>query len=106
MYYSILIISHFTGFWKQNCVKCPKTGVKNKKSGSGTGKGTLSLFVVLGQRLCYTDIAALLRSPCRGKEVESQMDNLIAFFQTVVAEVVAYYLCKWLDSLMCKGSKH
>ena len=34
------------------------------------------------------------------------MDNLIAFFQTVVAEVVAYYLCKWLDSLMCKGSKH
>ena len=33
------------------------------------------------------------------------MDNLIAFFQTVAAEVVAYYLCKWLDSLMCKGSK-
>ena len=23
-----------------------------------------------------------------------------------IAQVVAYYLCKWLDSLMCKGSKH
>jgi len=34
------------------------------------------------------------------------MENLITFFQTVAAEVVAYYLCKWLDSLMCKGSKH
>ena len=86
-------------------MKCPKTGVKNKKSGSGTGKGTLSLFAVLGQGLCYTGIAALLRSPCRGKEV-NPMENLITFFQTVVAEVAAYYLCKWLDSLMCKGSKH
>ena len=80
-------------------------GAKNKKSGSGTGKGTLSLFVVLGQGLCYTGIAALLRSPCRGKEV-NPMENLVTFFQTVAAEVVAYYLCKWLDSLMCKGSKH
>ena len=34
------------------------------------------------------------------------MENLVTFFQTVAAEVVAYYLCKWLDSLMCKGSKH
>jgi len=34
------------------------------------------------------------------------MDSLIAFFQTVAAQVVAYYLCKWLDSLINKGSKH
>ena len=34
------------------------------------------------------------------------MNNLIAFFQTVGAQVVAYYLCKWLDSLISKGSKH
>ncbi len=34
------------------------------------------------------------------------MNNLIAFFQTVGAQVVAYYLCKWLDSLFFKGSKH
>ena len=27
------------------------------------------------------------------------MPSFIAFFQTVAAEVVAYYLCKWLDSL-------
>ena len=57
------------------------------------------------QSLCYTGTAALLQSPSRGKEV-NPMENLITFFQTVAAEVVAYYLCKWLDSLMCKGSKH
>ena len=34
------------------------------------------------------------------------MNNLIAFFQTVGAQVVAYYLCKWPDSLFFKGSKH
>ena len=141
MHYNALIISHFTGFWKQNCVKCPKTGVKNKKSSSGTGKGTLSLFVVLGQGLCYTGIVALLASctgcgslhllralggtrilqaaaptapPCippfvtcgdifprRGGSLCS-----LAAVVAVAAEVAAYYLCKWLDSLMCKGSKH
>ena len=77
----------------------------NKAKPPGS-RNTGGLFVVLGQSLCYTGTAALLRSPSRGKEVESHMDNLIAFFQTVAAEVVAYYLCKWLDSLMCKGSKH
>ena len=44
------------------------------KSGSGTAKGTLSLFVVSGQGLCYTGIAALLRSPSRGKEVVTNGD--------------------------------
>ena len=34
------------------------------------------------------------------------MEVLISFMQTVVAEIVAYYLCKWLDSLFFKGSKH
>ena len=34
------------------------------------------------------------------------MPSFIAFFQTVAAEVEAYYLCKWLDSLFFKGSKH
>lgn len=34
------------------------------------------------------------------------MDALITFIQTVAAQVVAYYLCKWLDSLFFKGSKH
>ena len=34
------------------------------------------------------------------------MNTIITFFRSVGAEVVAYYLCKWLDSLMCKGSKH
>ena len=34
------------------------------------------------------------------------MDGFIAFLQSVAAEVVAYYLCKWLDRLIGKGSKH
>lgn len=34
------------------------------------------------------------------------MNTIITFFQSVGAQVVAYYLCKWLDILMCKGSKH
>ena len=32
------------------------------------------------------------------------MEAFISFIQTVGAEVVAYYLCKWLDSLFFKGS--
>ena len=34
------------------------------------------------------------------------MNTIITFFQSVGAQVVAYYLCKWLDSLLGKGSKH
>ncbi|EFQ05813.1 hypothetical protein HMPREF9436_02695, partial [Faecalibacterium cf. prausnitzii KLE1255] len=29
MYYSTLIIPHFTGFWKQTCVNRPKSSVKS-----------------------------------------------------------------------------
>ena len=97
MHYNALIISHFTGFWKQNCVKCPKTGVKNKKSGSGTAKGTLSLFVVLGQRLCYTGGAALLHSGNREEVSHTMIQVLIDFIVAVAAQVTAYYLCKWLN---------
>ena len=34
------------------------------------------------------------------------MSSFSAFIQSVGAQVVAYYLCKWLDSLSSKGSKH
>ena len=34
------------------------------------------------------------------------MEVFVSFIQTIGAEVVAYYLCKWLDSLFFKGSKH
>ena len=34
------------------------------------------------------------------------LETLSTFIQTVAAQVVAYYLCKWLDSLFFKGSKH
>ena len=34
------------------------------------------------------------------------MDAIITFLQSVGAQVVAYFLCKWLNSLFSKGSKH
>ena len=34
------------------------------------------------------------------------MEVFVSFIQTVGAEVVADYLCKWLDSLFFKGIKH
>ena len=50
-------------------------------------------------------LCALLRSPSRGKEVSS-LHTLISFIQTVAAQVVAYYLCSWIDGKIGKGSKH
>ncbi len=32
-----------------------------------------------------------------GKEVNSEVEYLIAFIISVGASVVAYYICKWLD---------
>ena len=34
------------------------------------------------------------------------MEELTTFLQTVGAQVVAYYLCKWLDRLLGMDSKH
>ncbi len=34
------------------------------------------------------------------------MNGFVTFIQTVGAQVLAYYLCKWRDSLIGKGSKH
>ena len=34
------------------------------------------------------------------------MEAFISFIQSVGAQVVAYFLCKWLSSLNFKGSKH
>ena len=34
------------------------------------------------------------------------MEALVSFIQSVGAQVVAYFLCKWLNSLFFKGSKH
>ena len=55
--------------------------------------------------LCYTVPAALLHSPNRGKEV-NPLETLSTFIQTVAAQVVAYYLCTWIDGKIGKGSKH
>lgn len=47
--------------------------------------------------LCYTGIAALTYSGNR--EGVSVMSSLICnFLVTVGANVVSYYICKWLDS--------
>ena len=46
--------------------------------------------------LCYTIIAALTYSGNR--EGVCKMDSLFnSFLVTVVANVVSYYICKWLD---------
>ena len=34
------------------------------------------------------------------------VETFIAFIQSVGAQVVAYFLCKWLNGLFSKGSKH
>ena len=47
--------------------------------------------------LCYTGIAALTYSGNR--EGVCKMDSLFnSFLVTVGANVVSYYICKWLDS--------
>ena len=47
--------------------------------------------------LCYTGIAALTYSGNR--EGVCKMDSLFnSFLVTVAANVVSYYICKWLDS--------
>ena len=47
-------------------------------------------------RICYTKDAALLHSGNR-REVYF-VDSIVSFFVSVVAGIVTYYICKWLDS--------
>ena len=74
MYYSTLIIPHFTAFWKQTCVNRPKSSVKSMIcAGSvadtrpaGTAKPPAGLRLP-GALLCYERSIFLLC--CAGKEV-------------------------------------
>lgn len=46
----------------------------------------------------YCIIMVLLIAPfLNGKEVKSEMELITAFLISVVASVVSYYICKWLD---------
>lgn len=47
--------------------------------------------------LCYTYLAALLYSGNR-EEVSNMSSLFNSFLVTVGANVVSYYICKWLDS--------
>lgn len=47
--------------------------------------------------LCYTYLAALLYSGNR-EEVNAMNSLISSFLVTVGANVVSYYICKWLDS--------
>ena len=60
------------------------------------------------QSLCYTGTAALLASctGCGSLHLLRALGGTRILQAAAPTEVVAYYLCKWLDSLMCKGSKH
>ena len=57
-------------------------------------------------RACVILVALPFSDPPVAERRWKSMNTIITFFQSVGAQVVAYYLCKWLDSLMCKGSKH
>ena len=94
MHYNALIISHFTGFWKQNCVKCPKTDVKNKKSGSGTA----CRFLLCWGKGCVILALRPFSHSGNRREVDTMDTILINFIVAVAAQVAATYLCKWLDS--------
>ena len=47
--------------------------------------------------LCYTGITALLQTGIR-EEVSAMSSLICNFLVTVGANVVSYYICKWLDS--------
>ena len=55
-------------------------------------------------RIKFCDILDALPffHPCSGREVE-RMQYLIDFFIAVGAQVVGYFLCKWLDHDNSKG---
>ena len=36
----------------------------------------------------------------RGKGVLHMHNNIIQFFMAVMASVVSYYICKWLDAII------
>ena len=42
-------------------------------------------------------IIKLLPSPIKVQKGGANMENLASFMLSVVASVVAYYICRWLD---------
>ena len=68
-------------------------GKQREKSGSGTVSGTLSLFVELCGKVCYTGGAALLHSGNRREVSHRMIQVLIDFIVAVAAQITACYLC-------------
>ena len=87
---------------------CPKYTIRRPAAGANlrespgkqrekSGSGTLSLFVELCGKVCYTGGAALLHSGNRREVSHRMIQVLIDFIVAVAAQVTAYYLCKWLN---------
>lgn len=47
------------------------------------------------ERLWYNDVVALL-IPGNGKEVHT-LETMLSLACSIAANVIAYYICKWLD---------
>ena len=97
MHYNALIISHFTGFWKQNCAKCPKIGAKNKKTAVVRPRVRCRFLLCRGKG-CVILVALPFSHSGNRREVDTMDTILINFIVAVAAQVAATYLCKWLDS--------
>ena len=50
---------------------------------------------ILSKRF-FSDILTLLLTPSQGKEV-SCVETVMAFLMSIVADVLSYFICKWLD---------
>ena len=44
----------------------------------------------------FSDILTLLLTPSQWKEV-SCVETVMAFLMSIVADVLSYFICKWLD---------
>ena len=87
---------------------CPKYTIRRPAAGANlrespgkqrekSGSGTLSLFVELCGKVCYTGGAALLHSGNR-REVSLMVQIVTDIIVAVAAQVIADRLCKWLDN--------
>lgn len=50
---------------------------------------------ILSKRF-FSDILTLLLTPSQWKEV-SCVETVMAFLMSIVADVLSYFICKWLD---------
>ena len=78
-------------------MKCPKTGVKNKKAAAVRARVRCRFLLCWGKG-CVILVALPFSHSGNRREVDTMDTILINFIVAVAAQVAATYLCKWLDS--------